>query len=138
MFRLSEDASEIEFLWKDATLDCHHGGVVLVDGYIYGSNWIDNARGNWVCIEWKTGKTEYEKKWQTKGSIIFADGMLYCYEERRGIMALVKPDPADFATVSQFRVEAGEGPHWAHPAISNGILYIRHGDTLTAYDISTR
>ncbi len=138
MFRLSEDASAIEFVWKDATLDCHHGGVVLVSGYIYGSNWIDNARGNWVCIEWKTGKTRYEKKWQTKGSIIFADGMLYCYEERRGIMALVKPDPADFKIVSQFRVEAGEGPHWAHPAISNGILYIRHGDTLTAYDISTR
>jgi outer membrane protein assembly factor BamB len=135
MFRLSADASDIEFVWKDATLDCHHGGVVLVDGYIYGSNWIDNARGNWACVEWKTGKTMYEKKWQTKGSIIYADERLYCYEERRGIVALVKPDPEDFAIVSQFRVEAGVGPHWAHPAISNGILYIRHGDMLTAYDI---
>lgn len=135
MFTLSGDATDLEFVWKDATLDCHHGGVVLVDGYIYGSNWIDNARGNWVCIEWKTGKTLYETKWQTKGSIIYADGRLYCYEERRGIMALVKPDPKKFSIVSQFRVEAGAGPHWAHPAISNGILYIRHGDTLTAYDI---
>lgn len=135
MFKLSEDASDIAFVWKDATLDCHHGGVVLVDGYIYGSNWIDNARGNWACVEWKTGKTMYEKPWQTKGSIIYADGRLYCYEERRGIVALVKPNPEDFAIVSQFRVEAGAGPHWAHPAISNGILYIRHGETVTAYDI---
>jgi outer membrane protein assembly factor BamB len=136
MFRLSGDASGLEFAWKDSTLDCHHGGVVLVDGYIYGSNWIDNAHGNWACIEWETGKTMYEKEWQTKGSIIYADGMLYCYEERRGIVALVKPDPDDFEIVSQFRVEAGSGPHWAHPAISDGILYIRHGDTLTAYNIT--
>ncbi len=110
MFRLSEDASGMEFVWKDATLDCHHGGVVLVDGYLYGSNWLDNARGNWICVEWKTGKTMYETKWQTKGSVIYADGSLYCYEERRGIVALVKPDPGDFAIVSQFRVKPGPGP----------------------------
>jgi len=39
MFKLSEEASEISFVWSDSTLDTHVGGVVHVDGYIYGSNW---------------------------------------------------------------------------------------------------
>jgi len=135
MFKLNSDASNIELQWSDTTLDCHHGGVVLVDGYIYGSNWINNANGNWCCIDWKTGKTMYEQKWFTKGSIIAADGMLYCYEEKSGNVALVRPTPDKFDVVSSFKIPKGTGPHWAHPYISNGILYIRHGDVLMAYNI---
>jgi len=61
--------------------------------------------------------------------------MLYCYEERRGHVALVRPTPDDFEIVSTFKITKGSGPYWAHPAICNGILYIRHGDVLMAYDI---
>ena len=138
MLRLSPNADEVTLVWSDSTLDNHHGGVVLVDGYIYGSNWINNSNGNWVCLDWNTGKPMYEKRWNTKGSIIAADGMLYCWEERRGNMALVKPTPKDFEIISSFRVRQGSGPHWAHPVIHEGILYIRHGDVLMAYDISDR
>jgi hypothetical protein len=77
----------------------------------------------------------YETKWKNKGSIIFADGMLYCYEERRGNIALVKPTPKEFDVISTFKVDHGSGPHWAHPVINDGILYIRHGETLGAYKI---
>jgi outer membrane protein assembly factor BamB len=135
MFRISEDASTINLLWTDTTLDCHHGGVVLIDGNIYGANWFDNARGNWCCIDWKTGKPKWEYKWFTKGSIIFADGMFYCLEEKNGNIGLVKPDPAKFDLISSFRVEKGKGPYWAHPTIKDGILYVRHGDSLLAFDI---
>ena len=135
MFRLSENASSIDLIWTDTTLDCHHGGVVLVDGNIYGSNWIDNSRGNWCSIDWKTGKMNYETNWFTKGSIIFAEGLLYCYEEKNGNVGLVKPDPQKFEVISSFTVPLGKGPHWAHPTIRNGILYIRHGDVIMAYNI---
>jgi len=135
MFKLSEDGSEISFVWSDSTLDTHIGGVVLVDGYIYGSNWLSNEKGNWCCIDWNTGAPMYEQEWQNKGSIIYADGMLYCYEERRGNVALLRATPDDFEIVSSFKITQGSGPHWAHPAINNGILYIRHGDVLMAYDI---
>ena len=135
MFSLSQDASSITMIWSDTTLDCHHGGVVLVDGTIFGSNWFDNSRGNWCSIDWKTGKMNYEKTWFTKGSIICSDGMLYCYEEKNGNFGLVKPDPNKFEVTSSFKVPMGKGPHWAHPSIKNGILYIRHGEALMAYDI---
>ncbi|MFC2101483.1 PQQ-binding-like beta-propeller repeat protein [Bacteroidota bacterium] len=135
MFSLSEDGSEIELLWTDHTLDTHHGGVVLVDGYIYGSNWINNRSGNWCCIDWDTGKTMYEAEWKTKGSIIYADGKLYCYDEKDGNLALVKADPSAFDLLSSFRISEGTGPHWSHPVIDNGILYVRHGGVLMAFDI---
>jgi len=135
MFSLSAQAAAINLVWTDTLLDCHHGGVVLVDDHIYGANWIDNSRGNWCCIEWKTGIKSWEQKWQTKGSIIAADGLLYLYDEKNGNVGLLKPDPEKFDLISSFKITGGKGPNWAHPEIKDGILYIRHGDVLMAYDI---
>jgi len=136
MLQLSGDGSSVEVKWNQPVLDCHHGGVVLVDGYLYGSNFKGIARGDWVCIRWDTGEVMYERRWNgNKGSVIYADGMLYCYDENRGDVALVKACPEGFELVSSFRVVEGSGKHWAHPAISDGRLYIRHGQVLMAYDI---
>jgi outer membrane protein assembly factor BamB len=137
MYELSADGTTLTRKWVDEVLDNHHGGVVLVDGYIYGANWKGNPNGNWVCLEWATGKVMYETKWLGKGTITFADGMLYCYEEKQGVIALVKPTPEKFDIVSSFKVPMGTGRHWAHPVIFEGRLYIRHGDALMTYRIST-
>ncbi len=138
MFRLLKDGKEIEQVWINRDLDNHHGQVVRIGSYIYGSNWIDNPVGNWCCVDWDTGKTMYEKTWHTKGSISAADGMLYCYEERRGYMALVRPTPDDFEIVSSFRVTKGSGPHWTQPVIHKSVLYVRHGQALMAYDVKAK
>jgi len=135
MFDLSPDGTEISIAWHQPLLDTHHGGVVLVDGYLYGSNCITNSKGNWVCVDWETGEAMYEEEWETKGSIIAAESMLYLYEERRGHVAMVKSDPSGFQLVSSFRHELGTGPNWAHPVIHDGILYIRHGKVPAAYKI---
>jgi outer membrane protein assembly factor BamB len=135
MFKLTNEGNDIQQVWANAILDCHHGQVVRVGQYIYGANWIDNQKGNWCCVDWKTGDTMYEKEWYTKGSIIAADNMLYCYEERRGNFALVEPSPDDFKIISSFRITEGMGPHWTQPVIHNGVLYIRHGNALMAYDL---
>lgn len=134
--KLSEDGSSVVSQeWQDSTLDSHHGGVVLVDGYIYGTNWRGNPSGNWVCLDWETGKVMYETEWIGKGSIAYADGMLYCYEEKQGTVGLVKATPEKFDIISSFKVPKGTGNHWAHPVICDGRLYIRHGDALMVYDI---
>ncbi len=135
MFKMNENASDVELVWVDSLIDTHHGGVVKLGDYIYGSNWINNGNGNWCCIEWKTGKKKYETKWENKGSIIANDEMLYCYEEKRGNIALVKADPEKFEPISSFKVPYGKGPYWSHPVIKNGILYVRHGASLMAYNI---
>ncbi len=135
MLELSPDGSKVSRKWVDTTLDCHHGGVVIVDGYIYGANWKSNRDGNWVCLDWDSGKVMYEEEWICKGSITYADGMLYCYEEKEGTVALVKASPEGFDIVSSFEVSKGTGKHWAHPVVCDGRLYIRHGDALMVYDI---
>ncbi len=136
MFDLSADGASVAEKWNDQTLDCGHGGVVLVDGYLYGSTFDGIPKGDWICLNWDSGKVMYKAKWNgNKGSVIYADGMLYCYDENTGDVALVKASPEGFKIISSFRVTHGDGQHWAHPAISDGRLYIRHGDALMAYDI---
>ena len=44
---LNVDATKADLVWRNDDLDTHHGGFVLVDGVIYGSNWINNGSGNW-------------------------------------------------------------------------------------------
>jgi len=137
-FRLSDDLKQITTVWVDSVLDVHHGATVLLNGYIYGANWINNRQGNWCCINWETGNAMYEKEWQTKGSIIYADSMLYCYDEKRGNIALVKPNSLDFNIVSEFQVTKGKGPHWSHLVIYNGKLYVRHENAVMVYNIKEK
>ncbi len=136
MIQIADNGKGANVLWTDDVLDVHHGGVVLVDGYIYGANWLNNADGNWCCIDWNTGKKMWEEHWNCKGSIISAEGMLYVYDEKNGNVGLLKATPEKFDLVSSFTVTQGDmGPFWTHPVIHNGILYIRHNNALMAYDI---
>ncbi|MBC8147716.1 MAG: hypothetical protein H8E98_06995 [Bacteroidetes bacterium] len=138
-YKISKDLDSLSLVWVDTILDVHHGGVVLVGNYIYGANWIENSpgkwSGKWCCIDWETGKEIYQEVWQTKGSIIYSDSMLYCYDERWGNIALVDANPKGFNIKGSFKVPYGKGPHWAHPVIKNGVLYIRHENAIMAYDI---
>jgi outer membrane protein assembly factor BamB len=139
MVKLGSDGKSASVAWTDRVLDDHHGGVVLINGYIYGSNWIGNPKGDWCCIDWKTGKKMWEQTWNNKGSIISAEGMLYIYEEKNGNVGLLKANPEKFDLVSSFRVNQGQaGPYWAHPVIHNGILYLRHTNALMAYNIKAK
>jgi outer membrane protein assembly factor BamB len=120
-----------ETVWQSDLMDNHHGGVVLHNGYLYGSG--SNSRG-WFCLDFLTGK----QMWKTdgKGSLTFADGMLYLLDER-GIMKLVRATPEKYEKAGEFKVpEGGESMYWAHPVVCDGKLYIRHADKLYAYDIA--
>ena len=83
------------------------------------------------------GKVAFSDKLVGKGSVIYADGMLYGYGEN-GKVGLIKIRPDGYELVSSFKVREGSTEHWAHPAISDGRLYIRHGDTLMCYDIKAK
>ncbi len=130
MYTLSPDGRSAAAAWEDKVLNTLHGGLLFMDGYVYGSN----ARGKWVCLEAKTGQVMYETTGVGMGSLVYADGMFYCYGEK-GTVALVPVNPKAHEITSKFKITRGEGPHWAHPVISGGRLYIRHGDVLMVYAI---
>jgi outer membrane protein assembly factor BamB len=135
MLQMAADGKSVSEKWINKTLDCHHHGVVLIDGYIYGSNWISNGKGNWACIKWDTGEVMYDTPWINKGAIISADNKLFCYEEKSGTVGLVKVNPKKFEVVSSFKVDKGTGMYWSHPMINDGKLFIRHGAFLMVYNI---
>jgi len=133
MFKLADDAKSVKLIWSQEELDSQFGAAVLVNGYLYGSG---HSNSGWHCLNWKTGKVQFSQRAiGNKGNIIFSDEMLYCYSER-GHVALVKPNPAKFDVVSSFKIEKRRGPHWAHPVINKGRLYVRHGDALMVYNIA--
>jgi outer membrane protein assembly factor BamB len=135
MLEMAEDYKSVSIKWKSRELDVHHGGVVAVDGYIYGSNYTTIRSGNWLCLDWETGRVMYDHKWQNKGQIISSDGILICYDERRGNMALVEATPEEFRILSEFKIEHGQGPHWSHPSIYGNKLFLRHGSSLLLYKV---
>ncbi|MCC8197165.1 MAG: PQQ-binding-like beta-propeller repeat protein [Tannerellaceae bacterium] len=131
MLRLTNGGREIEKVWEAPELDNRIGAMVKVGDYAYGSG---DTNRYWFCVNWKTGEITYKERGLAMGNIIYADGLLYCYSDR-GEMAIVKPDPTKFDIVSKYLITMGTDQHWAHPVIHKGVMYIRHGDTLMAYNI---
>lgn len=132
------DGGEPTLVWKNPDINPHVGGMVLIGNYIYSSTHDSNSKGRWICVDWTTGKTMWITDWNNKGSIIAAEGLLYIYEEKKGNVALVKPNSEKLEIISSFKVTKGDGPYWAHPVIDRGRLFLRHGDYLAVYSIKAR
>jgi outer membrane protein assembly factor BamB len=118
--------------WTTRSMDCHHGGYVIVDGHIYG-----NHGGGWVCLDLKTGQKKWENKAVGKGSVCWADGMLYLFGENGGQAALATCSPEGMQITGRVRV-AGQGPSWAHPVVAGGRLYLRYDTNLYCFDVKGR
>jgi outer membrane protein assembly factor BamB len=128
--RRTDGDFSVSEVWKSELLDNYHGGVLLREGRLYGAG--HESRG-WFCLDFKTGR----QLWQApgKGSLTYADSMLYCLDEK-GTMNLVKATDDDWKTTGSFRPpRGGKGLYWAHPVVCGGRLYVRHSDRLYAYDI---
>jgi len=139
LLRLTVDGRtcSAETVWANREMDNQHGGVILLDGHLYASNY--SARpGPWVCLEFATGKRTCAEASLGRASFTFADGMLYAINHR-GTAALVRPTPQAFQIISQFMIpKGGRGPTWAHPVVCGGRLYLRHSDLLFCYDVKAR
>ncbi len=130
LFQLAADGKSVTETWAEGKLDVHHGGAIVLDGKIYGAA----SNGTWFALNGESGEIAAEIKRLGKGSMAYADGRLYGYTEK-GEVILVDPDPAGFKKISSFEITRGSGHHWSHPVISGGVLYIRHGGVLMAYDV---
>lgn len=123
------------------TMMNHHGGVVLVDGVIYGFTKSDG--GVWMAQDLESGKTLWQEKLRgnRSGSIAYADGRLYCYNDGDGTVVLVQPDRNEWRPLGQIalpretQIPRDRGAIWAHPVIANQTLFIRDQDLLFAFDI---
>jgi len=125
----------IDRLWSGG-MDTCHGGVVLLDGRLYGS-WYRTHKG-WACVDARSGAVLYHFKDLAMGSVLGAQGQLYCLSQE-GEMALITPTEAGLQFAGRFRlVPRRVNDAWTHPVIHDGRLYLRYHDTLYCYDIRAR
>jgi outer membrane protein assembly factor BamB len=126
---------DVEEVYFERRLTNRHGGVVLVNGYLYGDR--DNSGFPW-CAEFSTGKIMWSK--QTRGpgegsaAILYADGKLYIRYDN-GILALVEASPQEYREISTFKIPHSSRQSWSHPVICDGKLYLREQDYLLCYNL---
>jgi outer membrane protein assembly factor BamB len=139
--KVNKDEVTSEQVYFNTTMLNSIGGVVRVGEHVYGTT----ARGELVCMEFKTGK----EKWKNKSvgmasSLCYADGMLYVRgqggsgfgAETTPKVALVEASPDGYKEKGRFnQPDHGKRPAWPHPVVANGRLYLRDGDVLLCYDV---
>jgi outer membrane protein assembly factor BamB len=108
-----------------------HGGVILLDGCLYGAD--DNQL---ACLEHKTGNVKWSDPTCGKCLLLYADGRLYCRSER-GPISLVEATSAGFKLHGRFeQPERSSKSAWPHPVIAGGRLYVRDQDLLLCYEVT--
>ncbi|MFN0120658.1 MAG: PQQ-binding-like beta-propeller repeat protein [Blastocatellia bacterium] len=110
----------------------HHGGVVLVNGYLYGF-----SDAILTCISFATGRTVWRDRSVGKGSLTYADGQLYLFGENNTV-GLADATPDGYREKGRFTVPDTGLPSWAHPVVCGGRMYIRNQATLTCFDVKAK
>jgi len=115
----------------------HHGGVVKLGEYLYGHS---DSKG-WTCQNFKSGEAQWQEKDKLgKGSLVYADGRLYCREEaEKGVVALLEATPSGYVEKGRFTPPDRSGKQsWPHPVVAGGKLYLRDQDVLLCYDVQAK
>ena len=132
-YELSADGSAITEIWKDTIIGNYFGGMIKLADKIYTG--AGGRSKNLLMLDANTGSV-LDSLETGNGSIIYADQMLYTYAHKNGKVCLV--DPETFEIKGTFKVKKGTKEHFSHPVIKNGVLYIRHGNALLAFDIKNK
>jgi outer membrane protein assembly factor BamB len=123
-----------EVYWLESRdLQNKHGGLTLVDGFLYCGH--GNGDGKPICVNFETGEIAWgPERAEGKGetSLVYADGHIV-FRREDGTMILAEATPKEFKVVHTFKPEFQQGASWAHPVIANGNLYLREQDKLMCY-----
>ena len=107
----------------------HHSSTVLVGDYLYGF-----SSSILTAMRFDTGEIAWRDRSVGKGSLVYADGRLYCLSEN-GVVGLVEATPAGYHETGRFQIPQGSLPTWTHPVVAGGRLYLRDQDTIFAFDV---
>jgi outer membrane protein assembly factor BamB len=107
----------------------HHSSSVLIGDHLYGF-----SSSMLTALNFNDGKMAWRDRSVGKGSLVYADGHLYCYSEN-GVVGLVEATPAGYREKGRFQIQQGSLPTWTHPVVAGGRLYLRDQDTIYCFDI---
>ena len=101
-----KSASEVYFTKE---MRNHHSSSVLVGEHLYGF-----SGGILTAMKFDTGEVAWKDRSVGKGSLVYADGMLYLLSEN-GVVGLVEATPEGYREKGRFRIPQDSLPTWAHP-----------------------
>ena len=133
------DDNSVSQVWFSKAMQNHHGGVIQVGDYFYGS-----AAKAWICQDRATGEMKWNDRDIKKGAVSYADGLFYHIQEGDGKVLLIKADESSHKIISSFKLSPQTerrkpaGKIWVHPVISNGKLYLRDQEIIYCYDIKAK
>jgi outer membrane protein assembly factor BamB len=116
-------------IWFNKDMKNHHSSSVLVGDYLYGF-----SSAILTAMKFDTGEIAWRDRSVGKGSLVYADGNLYCFSEN-GVVGLVETTPAGYKEKGRFRIQQDSLPTWTHPVVAGGRLYLRDQDTIYAFDV---
>jgi outer membrane protein assembly factor BamB len=123
--------------WKNAKLTCYFSTPVPVGEYLYlvtGKPTIVNPSADLHCVQTKTGKVVWTKEGigQYHGALTrTGDDKLLLFTDLGGLI-LLDPNPKGYKELATSKVS---GKAWAHPALSNGRLYLRDEKELICLEL---
>ncbi|MBN1819311.1 MAG: PQQ-like beta-propeller repeat protein [Prolixibacteraceae bacterium] len=120
---------KITEVWSNKSIRNNFHGFIVYENHL-----LTTIEGNWLkALSLENGVVTDSVKIAT-GSIIEADNKLICYGAN-GDLNLVKFNNNKFEVSSKFKVDKGTKHHFSYPVLAKGIMYIRHGDALIAYNL---
>ena len=119
-------------IWENKDADNHFYGIVQHEGVLFSGG----TRGGMSVIDPQTGRTLYRVEEMKSPALVKTSDRIIGYGERDGMVCLLEANAEKYTIKGKFPVTYGEGPHWAHPVVANGTLYIRHGAILAAYQVN--
>ena len=126
-----------EQVWKNDKLTCYFSTPVAVGEYLYmvnGKATLTNAAITLRCVEAKTGKIAWEKGNVGKyhaALVKTGDGKLLFLDDG-GQLMLLEPNAKGYKELARAKVC---GETWAHPALSDGKLYLRDDKKLICLQV---
>jgi outer membrane protein assembly factor BamB len=119
-------------IWFSKDMRNHHSSSVLIGDYLYGF-----SSAILTAVKFDTGEIAWRDRSVGKGSLVFADGNLYCFSEN-GVVGLVEATPTGYKEKGRFRIPQDSLPTWTHPVVAGGRLYLRDQDTIYAFDVKEK
>jgi outer membrane protein assembly factor BamB len=119
----------VQEIYFNQNMKNHHSSCVLVGDTLYGY-----SSSILTALRFDDGQVAWKNRSVGKGSLIYAEGHLYCFSEK-GEVGLVEATPDEYREKGRFSIRQESLPTWSHPVIAGGHLYLRDQDTIYAFDI---
>ena len=124
---------ELAALWSsDDALSNHYATSVHRDGYLYGFHGRQEYGPSFRAVELRTGAVQWSKDRFMAGSVTLAGDRLVIMRET-GELVIAAATPDAFTPLA--RAQVLPPVVRAFPALADGRLYVRNGDTLVCVDL---